>query len=60
MATISTLKDSKTEEICYPQTMIDAVYDSDGSTLRDKLGTAITEATIQSIVDGSYASTTES
>ena len=60
MATISTLKDSKTGEVCYPQTIIDAVFDTDGSPLRDILESAIPESVIQSIVAGTYSPTSSS
>lgn len=60
MATISTLKDSKTSAICYPQTVIDAVFDTDGTPLRDVLENAIPESVIQSIVAGTYSSTSDS
>lgn len=60
MATISTLKDSKTDEVCYPQTIIDAVFDTDGSPLRDILESAIPESVIQSIVAGTCSPTSSS
>lgn len=56
MATISTLHDHKTNEICYPQTVIDAVSDMDGTPLRDILENVIPESVIQSIVNGTYTS----
>lgn len=57
MATISTLKDHDTNDILYPQTMIDAVFDADGTGLREKLESAIPNSVIQSIVNGTYSIT---
>lgn len=57
MATISTLKDQDTDDILYPQTMIDAIFDTDGTGLREKLESAIPNSIIQSIVNGTYPTT---
>ena len=55
MATVSTLKDNDTNDILYPQTIIDAVFDTDGTGLREKLESRIPDAVIQSIVNGTYS-----
>lgn len=57
MATVSTLKDNDTDDILYPQTIIDAVFDTDGTGLREKLESRISDAVIQSIVNGTYSTT---
>lgn len=57
MATVSTLKDQDTEDVLYPQTIIDAIFDTDGSGLREKLESAIPNSVIQSIVNGTYSTT---
>lgn len=57
MAKIITLTDQKTDEVIYPQTVIDAIYDADGKGLREILDTAIAADTIQSIVNGTYSTT---
>lgn len=57
MATVSTLKDQDTDDILYPQTIIDAVFDTDGSSLREKLESKIPNSVIQSIVNGTYSTT---
>lgn len=57
MATVSTLKDQDTEDILYPQTIIDAVFDTDGTGLREALESKIPDAVIQSIVNGTYSTT---
>lgn len=55
MADITTLKDQDTGNIIYPQTLIDAVFDADGTGLREKLEAGIPNSVIQSIVDGTYS-----
>ena len=55
MAKITTLTDQKTNEVIYPQTLINAVYDSDGKGLREMLDETIPAATIQAIVNGTYS-----
>lgn len=57
MATVSTLKDNDTDDILYPQTIIDAVFDTDGIGLREKLESKIPNSVIQSIVNGTYSTT---
>lgn len=57
MATVSTLKDQDTNDILYPQTIIDAVFDTDGTGLREKLESKIPDAVIRSIVNGTYSTT---
>lgn len=57
MATVSTLKDNDTNDVLYPQTIIDAVFDTDGTGLREKLESRIPDAVIQSIVNGIYSTT---
>lgn len=57
MATVSTLKDQDTEDILYPQTIIDAIFDTDGSGLREKLESKIPDSVIRSIVNGTYSAT---
>lgn len=57
MATVSTLKDHDTDDILYPQTIIDAVFDTDGIGLREKLESKIPNSVIQSIVNGTYSIT---
>lgn len=57
MAAISTLKDQDTDDILYPQTLIDAVFDIDGTGLREKLESSIPNSVIQSIVNGAYPTT---
>lgn len=57
MATVSTLKDNDTDDILYPQTIIDAVFDADGTGLREKLESKIPNSVIQSIVNGTYSTT---
>lgn len=57
MATVSTLKDQDTNDILYPQTIIDAVFDTDGAGLREKLESKIPNSVIQSIVNGTYSTT---
>lgn len=55
MAKMTTLVDQKTNEVIYPQTLIDAVHDSDGKGLREMLDNTIPAATIQAIVNGTYS-----
>ena len=55
MATVSTLKDHDTDDILYPQTIIDAVFDTDGKGLREILNTTISADIIQAIVNGTYS-----
>lgn len=55
MAKITTLTDQKTNEVIYPQTMIEAVHDADGKGLREILDEAIPAETIQAIVNGTYS-----
>lgn len=57
MAKITTLTDRKTDEVIYPQTVIDAIYDTDGKGLREILDTAISAETIRAIVNGTYSTT---
>lgn len=57
MATVGTLKDQDTGDILYPQTIIDAVFDTDGTGLREKLESKIPDSIIQSIVNGTYSTT---
>ena len=57
MAKITTLTDQKTDEVIYPQTMIEAVHDADGKSLREILDEAIPAETIQAIVNGTYSTT---
>lgn len=57
MATVSTLKDQDTDDILYPQTIIDAVFDTDGTGLREKLESKVPDSIIRSIVDGTYSAT---
>lgn len=57
MATVSTLKDHDTDDILYPQTIIDAVFDTDGTGLREALESKIPDSVIQSIVNGTYSIT---
>ena len=57
MATVSTLKDNDTNDILYPKTIIDAVFDTDGTGLREKLESKIPNSVIQSIVNGTYSIT---
>lgn len=52
---IITLTDQKTDEVIYPQTVIDAVHDADGKGLREILDEAISEETIRAIVNGTYS-----
>lgn len=49
------LIDQKTGEVIYPQTIIDAVHDSDGRGLREMLDETIPAATIHAIVNGTYS-----
>jgi hypothetical protein len=49
------LTDQKTGEVIYPQTIIDAVHDSDGRGLREMLDETIPAATIHAIVNGTYS-----
>lgn len=55
MAKITTLTDQKTDEVIYPQTVIDAIHDTDGKSLREILDTVISAETIQAIVNGTYS-----
>lgn len=55
MPKVTTLTDQKTNEVIYPQTVIDAVYDTDGKGLREILDTPISEDTIRAIVNGTYS-----
>ena len=55
MAKITTLTDQKTDEVIYPQTVIDAIHDTDGKGLREILGTTISAETIQAMVNGTYS-----
>ena len=55
MAKIITLTDQKTDEVIYPQMVIDAIHDTDGKGLREILDTAIPAETIQAIVNGTYS-----
>ena len=57
MAIVSTLKDNDTDDILYPQTIIDAVFDTDGTGLREKLESKIPNSVIQSIVNETYSTT---
>lgn len=57
MATVSTLKDQDTDDILYPQTIIDAVFDIDGTGLREKLESKVPDSIIRSIVNGTYSTT---
>lgn len=55
MAKVTTLTDQKTDEVIYPQTVIDAVHDTDGKGLREILDAAIPADTIRAIVNGTYS-----
>ena len=55
MAKVTTLTDQKTDEVIYPQTVIDAVRDTDGKGLREILETTISADTIRAIVNGTYS-----
>ena len=57
MAKITTLTDQKTDEVIYPQTVIDAIHDTDGKGLREILNTTISAETIRAIVNGTYSTT---
>lgn len=55
MAKMTTLIDQKTNEVIYPQTVINAIHDTDGKGLREMLDEAISAETIQAIVNGTYS-----
>lgn len=55
MAKVTTLTDQKTNEVIYPQTVIEAVHDTDGKGLREIMDETIPAETIQAIVNGTYS-----
>lgn len=55
MAKVTTLTDQKTNEVIYPQTVIEAIHDSDGKGLREILDEVIPADTIRAIVNGTYS-----
>ena len=55
MAKITTLTDQKTDEVIYPQTVINAIHDTDGKGLREILDETIPAETIRAIVNGTYS-----
>lgn len=55
MAKITTLTDQKTDEVIYPQTVINAIHDTDGKGLREILDETIPADIIRAIVNGTYS-----